>query len=175
MALAPGRLLSTPQRRTLQACLRRPGTTHLERRGFPSCPPLKVLSEIASMLISLDRPRSLSATNDAQPRYHGTNGNTHWLAGSQRARAWLAAVPDSPDIESPLFQASFRRLRLPLWGHDSSCTLCSELLDCWSCGGNRVTRHNAIRDVLSSKRNLVLFCLRGHQTLPKPPYTRLFG
>ena len=46
-----------------------------------------------------------------------------------------------------------RRLRMPLWDRDTACNMCGEVLDRWGdhalaccCGGDRVLRHNAIRD-----------------------------
>ena len=46
---------------------------------------------------------------------------------------------------------------MPLKDHDSACGMCGEVLDCWAdhalsccCGGDRVLRHNAIRNVVRS-------------------------
>ena len=58
----------------------------------------------------------------------------------------------------PLFRVALqRRLRMPLWDRDTACGLCGEVLDRWGdhalaccCGGDRVLRHNAIRDVVCS-------------------------
>ena len=76
------------------------------------------------------------------------------------ARAWLTATPASPDthIPSPLFRTSMqRRLRMPIWDADSACGLCGETLDRWGnhalcCGGggDRVRRHNAVRNIVCS-------------------------
>ena len=76
------------------------------------------------------------------------------------ARAWLTANPSCVDshVPSPLFRVALqRRLRMALWDHDSAYSMCGEVLDRWgdhalSCcgGGDRVLRHNAIRDVVCS-------------------------
>ena len=76
------------------------------------------------------------------------------------AGAWLTANPTCVDssVSSPLFRVALqRRLRVPLWDHDSACGMCGEVLDRWGdhalaccCGGDRVLRHNAIRDVVCS-------------------------
>ena len=76
------------------------------------------------------------------------------------AGAWLTAAPASPDthIPSPLFRTSMkRRLRMPSWDADSACSLCGETLDRWGdhalcCGGggDRVLRHNAVRNIVCS-------------------------
>ena len=46
---------------------------------------------------------------------------------------------------------------MPLWDHDSAYSMCGEVLDRWgdhalscSCGGDKILRHNAIRDVVCS-------------------------
>ena len=46
---------------------------------------------------------------------------------------------------------------MPLWDHDSACSMCGEVLDHWGdhalfcgCGGDKILRHNAIRDVVCS-------------------------
>ena len=79
------------------------------------------------------------------------------------AGAWLFALPDSLEshIPSPLFKVSLRRrLRLPIWSQDTNCTLCGQVMDKWgdhalvcSCGGDRVIRHNLVRDVVHSAAN----------------------
>ena len=79
------------------------------------------------------------------------------------AGAWLFALPDSPDthIPPPLFRVSLRRrLRMPIWSQDSNCSLCGQVLDkvgdhalACGCGGDRVSRHNLIRDVVHSAAN----------------------
>ena len=80
------------------------------------------------------------------------------------AGAWLFALPDSLEshIPSPLFKVSIlRRLRMPIWAQDTNCSLCGQVMDKWgdhalvcSCGGDRVVRHNMIRDVVHSAANL---------------------
>ena len=79
------------------------------------------------------------------------------------AGAWLFALPDSAEshIPPPLFRVSIlRRLRMPLWDQDTNCSLCGQVMDKWgdhalvcSCGGDRVVRHNMIRDVVHSAAN----------------------
>ena len=79
------------------------------------------------------------------------------------AGAWLFALPDSVEshIPSPLFKVSIlRRLRMPIWAQDTNCSLCGQVMDKWgdhalvcSCGGDRVVRHNMIRDVVHSAAN----------------------
>ena len=79
------------------------------------------------------------------------------------AGAWLFALPDSLEshIPSPLFKIGLRRrLRMPIWSQDTHCSLCGQTMDRWgdhalvcSCGGDRVTRHNMIRDVVHSAAN----------------------
>ena len=74
--------------------------------------------------------------------------------------AWLTATSASSvtHIPSPLFRTALRcRLRMPIWDHDSACSLCGEVLDRWgdhaiccSGGGDRVLRHNAVRNVVCS-------------------------
>ena len=76
------------------------------------------------------------------------------------AGAWLTANPSCVDshVSSPLFRVALqRRLRMPLWDRDTACSMCGEVLDRWGdhalaccCGGDRVLRHNAIRDVVCS-------------------------
>ena len=53
-----------------------------------------------------------------------------------------------------------RRLRMPVWTQDTNCSLCGQVMDKWgdhalvcSCGGDRVIRHNMIRDVVHSAAN----------------------
>ena len=80
------------------------------------------------------------------------------------AGAWLFALPDSAEshIPSPLFKVSIlRRLRMPIWAQDTNCSLCGQVMDKWgdhalvcSCGGDRVVRHNMVRDVVHSAANL---------------------
>ena len=78
------------------------------------------------------------------------------------AGAWLFALPDPLEshIPAPPFRVSLRRLRFPIWTQDSNCTLCGQVMDQWSdhalvcgCGGDRVTRHNLILDVVHSAAN----------------------
>ena len=76
------------------------------------------------------------------------------------AGAWLTANPSCVEshVPSPLFRVALqRRLRMALWDHDSACSMCGEVLDRWGghalsccCGGDRVLRHNAIRNVVCS-------------------------
>ena len=73
---------------------------------------------------------------------------------------WLTANPSCVDshVSSPLFCVALqRRLRMPSWDRDTACSMCGEVLDRWGdhalgccCGGDRVLRHNAIRDVVCS-------------------------
>ena len=73
------------------------------------------------------------------------------------AGAWLTSLPNSPDthLPTPLFTTSLRRrLRMAIWDADSICPLCRQTQDRWGdhalsclCGGDRVGRHNAVRDV----------------------------
>ena len=79
------------------------------------------------------------------------------------AGAWLFACPDSVEshIPAPLFRVTLcRRLRMLIWTHDTNCTLCGQVMDHWGdhalacgCGGDRVTRHNPVRDVVHSAAN----------------------
>ena len=63
-----------------------------------------------------------------------------------------------PKFLPSLFRLALqRRLRMPLWDRDTACSMCGEVLDRWGdhalaccCGGDRVLRHNAIRDVVCS-------------------------
>ena len=76
------------------------------------------------------------------------------------AGAWLTANPSCVDSHVPssfLRVALQRRLRMQLWDHDSACSMCAEVLDRWGdhalsccCGGDRVLRHNAVRNVVCS-------------------------
>ena len=77
-----------------------------------------------------------------------------------RRVGWLTTTPASPDthIPSHLFRTALRRrLRMPIWDGDTACGLCGEVLDRWgdhaiccSGGGDRVLRHNAVRNVVCS-------------------------
>ena len=49
---------------------------------------------------------------------------------------------------------------MPVWSQDSNCSLCGQVLDKWGdhalacgCGGDRISRHNLIRDVVHSAAN----------------------
>ena len=61
-------------------------------------------------------------------------------------------------FRSPLFRTALRRrLRMPIWDSDTACGLCGEVLDRWgdhaiccSGGGDRVLRHNAVRNIVCS-------------------------
>ena len=76
------------------------------------------------------------------------------------AGAWLTANPSCVDshVSSSLFRVVLqRRLRMPLWDRDTACSMCGKVLHRWGdhalaccCGGDRVLRHNAIRDVVCS-------------------------
>ena len=75
------------------------------------------------------------------------------------AGAWLTANPSCVDshVPSSLFRVALqRRLRMPLWDHDSACSMCGEVLDRWGdhalscCCGRWVLRHNAVRNVVCS-------------------------
>ena len=80
------------------------------------------------------------------------------------AGAWLSGLPDSTEshIPAPLFRVSLRRrLRIPVRTQDTNCTLCGQFMDKWGdhalvcgCGGDRVTRHNLVRDVVHSAATL---------------------
>ena len=84
------------------------------------------------------------------------------IAPLEQVRGFFA-LPDSLEscIPAPLFRVSLRRrLRMPSWTQDTSCTLCGEVMDQWGdhalvcgCGGDRVTRHNMIRNVAHSAAN----------------------
>ena len=76
------------------------------------------------------------------------------------AGAWLFALPDSLEshIPAPLFRVSL--LRMPIWSQDTNCPLCGQVMDQWcdhalvcGCSGDRVTRHNLVRDVVHSAAN----------------------
>ena len=74
------------------------------------------------------------------------------IAGSGLPPVPLPLIP----MSIPIFRTALqRRLRMPLWDHDSACSMCGEVLDRWqdhalscSCGGDKVRRHNAIREVV---------------------------
>ena len=82
----------------------------------------------------------------------GTPANTIVACRVPGAGAWLSANPSC--VRVPALQ---RRLRMPLWDRDTACSMCGEVLDRWGdhalaccCGGDRVFRHKAIRDVVCS-------------------------
>ena len=116
--------------------------------------------------------KSLSAKIEAKVCHHLLDTQVHdrhrvahlSLNRLPGAGAWLFALPDSVEshIPSPLFKVSIlRRLRMPIWAQDTNCSLCGQVMDKWgdhalvcSCGGDRVVRHNMIRDVVHSAANL---------------------
>ena len=74
------------------------------------------------------------------------------------AGAWLTAPPskDGRSIDGPLFVVALRRrLRMAVFSAESYCPLCGDIMDIWGdhclscpCAGDRVVRHNAVRDVI---------------------------
>ena len=115
--------------------------------------------------------KSLSAKVDAKVCHHLLDPSSHdrhrvahlSLLRIPGAGVWLFAIPVSLEscIPAPLFRVSSRRrLRMPIWTQDTSCTLCGQAMDQWGdhalvcgCGGDRVTRHNLVRDVVHSAAN----------------------
>ena len=60
-------------------------------------------------------------------------------------------------IPAPLFRVSLRRRLRFNWSKDMNFTLCGQVMDKWGdhplvcgCGGDQVTRHNLVRDVVHS-------------------------
>ena len=117
--------------------------------------PFEALSRLVptSMLRAIPRRRSLCHARSLCHRRLHLDACRVPVSG-----AWLTANPSSADthVPSPLFRTALqRRLRMPLWDHDSACSMCGEVLDRWgdhalSCGGDKILRHNAIRDVVCS-------------------------
>ena len=84
-----------------------------------------------------------------------------------QSHSWSCSVALLPTrlprvhIPAPLFRVSLRRrLGLPIWSQDTNCTLCGQVMDkggdhalVCGCGGDRVTRHNLVRDVVHSAAN----------------------
>ena len=80
------------------------------------------------------------------------------LAAVPGAGTWLTApaVQDERQIDEPLYRISVqRRLRVPIFHGNEVCTFCGAAMDRFGdhaltclCGGDRVVRHNAIRDQL---------------------------
>ena len=115
--------------------------------------------------------KSLSAKIDAKvchqlldPASHDRHRMAHLsLSRIPGAGAWLFEIPDSLEshITAPLFRVSVRRrLRMPIWTQETNCTLCGQVMDKWGdqalvcgCGGDRVTRHSLVRDVVHSAAN----------------------
>ena len=74
------------------------------------------------------------------------------------AGAWLTTCPtkDGRSIDGPLFVIALRRrLRMKIFDSEAACPCCGDILDVWgdhcltcSCAGNRVVRHNSVRDVV---------------------------
>ena len=74
------------------------------------------------------------------------------------AAAWLTTCPakDGRSIDGPLFVVALRRrLRIHIFDSETACPCCGDILDVWgdhcltcSCAGNRVVRHNSVRDVV---------------------------
>ena len=74
------------------------------------------------------------------------------------AAAWLTTCPakDGRSIDGPLFVVALRRrLRIHIFDSETACPCCGDILDVWgdhcltcSCAGNRVIRHNSVRDVV---------------------------
>ena len=132
------------------------------------------LSPISSSIYGSSTPsqKSLSAKIEAKACCHllGQSSREHHRRGHfclnriPGAGAWLFALLDSLEshIPAPLFQVSLRRrLRTPNWSHDTNCTLCGQVVDKWGalvcgCGGDRVTRHNLVRDVGHSAANATI-------------------
>lgn len=80
------------------------------------------------------------------------------LAAVPGAGAWLTAPAsrDTREIDEPLYRiCAQRRLRVPIFNGDEICPLCGAPMDRFGdhalvcpCGGDRVIRHNSIRDQL---------------------------
>eukprot|EP00971_Amphidinium_carterae_P256994 5102061-Amphidinium_carterae.1 len=79
------------------------------------------------------------------------------LAFKDSVGAWLTAPPsefEAKAIPAPLFQvALLSRLRQPILPADTGCLICGDSLDRFgrhsvacACGGDRIVRHNAVRD-----------------------------
>ena len=84
------------------------------------------------------------------------------------ARMWPSAVyrvpppgllpppaDDGREMDAPLFNVTLRhRLRVPVYGEDTFCPCCGQVLDKWgdhaltcACSWDRTIRHNAVRNV----------------------------
>ena len=117
------------------------------------------------MLSDSPSHRSLSSMVEAQavsPAFSGTRPSPSIVASTSRLAGSLGLGPtlrariltSSPSLFRVALQ---RRLRSPLWDHDSACGMCGEVSHRWGdhalsccCGGDRVLRHNAVRDVVCS-------------------------
>ena len=83
------------------------------------------------------------------------------LSAVPGAAAWLTAPPTQDDrrIDGPLMRVCIqRRLRMPIFSGDDVCPLCGAPMDRFGdhamvcpCGGDRVVRHNSVRDQLFSE------------------------
>ena len=94
------------------------------------------------------------------PAFSGTPPSPGIVASTSRLAGSLAPGPGSRPTRRarilasppPLFRVALqRRLRMPLWYHDSACGTCGEASDRWGdhalsccCGGGTVLRHNAV-------------------------------
>jgi hypothetical protein len=76
------------------------------------------------------------------------------------AGTWLSAPPadDGRELDTPLFRVTLkRRVRAPVLEADCFCPCCGLVMDRWgdhaevcACGGDRTTRHNALRNAVYS-------------------------
>ena len=113
-------------------------------------------------------------------RHHATR---QAITVSRRCQDWLdglrnpglTSLPNSPDTHLPssFFTTSLRRrLCVAIWDADSVCPLCGQTQDQWCdhalsylCGGDRIGRHNAVRDVF---HNIARDCCSLTPTKEKP-------
>ncbi len=75
--------------------------------------------------------------------------------------AWLTACPvdDGCEVDAPLFKVTLHRhLRIPIYEQDGFCPCCGMVSDKWAdhaeiwpCGGDRTTRHNALRNAFHAE------------------------
>ena len=83
------------------------------------------------------------------------------LAAVPGAGAWLtaSAAQDDRQLDEALYRISIqRRLRVPIFNGGEACPLCGAPMDRFgdhalvcACGGDRVVRHNAVRDQVFSE------------------------
>ena len=115
------------------------------------------------------------------------------LAAVPGAGAWLTApaAGDEREIDEPLYRICVqRRLRVPIFQGDEACPFCGAPMDRFgdhavvcSCGGDRVVRHNSIRDQafdemrgggmnVERERAGLLPCRPSQDGLPSPAQAR---